>query len=211
MDIFISRISILFITASLLLFSCSDNSVSDIAKTPQNGDPTPAIIAESFAYPVGKKEYVTQARDKNDDWYNAQDFGENDHLGEDWNKNSGGNTDCGEPVYAIADGLISYAEHAGSGWGNVIIITHKLPDGRKIQSLYGHLQEIKIKSGTVKERQLIGTIGNADGRYLCHLHFEIREYGSYLWNAIGPGYAENKQGFIDPSNFIDSHRRKREQ
>ncbi|MGI8670413.1 MAG: hypothetical protein ACR2J3_11325 [Aridibacter sp.] len=60
----------------------------------------PKIIAESFAYPIGEKEFITEAKDAKDKWYNAQDFSENRHLGEDWNANSGGDTDCGEPVFA---------------------------------------------------------------------------------------------------------------
>ena len=48
----------------------------------------------SFAYPVGEEDYVTEKNDWWDAWYNAQDFGENRHLGEDWNKTTGGDTDC---------------------------------------------------------------------------------------------------------------------
>jgi len=72
--------------------------------------------AKSFAYPVGEQDYVTEKNDWRDAWYNAQDFGENRHLGEDWNKTTGGNTDCGEPVYAAADGQITFAKDAGAGW-----------------------------------------------------------------------------------------------
>lgn len=170
----------------------------------------PAVIADSFAYPVGKTEYVTQARDKTDDWFNAQDFGENNHLGEDWNKNTGGNTDCGDAVYAIANGVITYAADAGTGWGNVIIVTHTLPDGKKVQSLYGHLQEMAKTSGEVKMREKIGTIGNANGRYLCHLHFEIREEHCPYWDAVFVGYSPVRYGWVDPSDFIDEQRRKHE-
>src|SRR5688572_3295444 len=86
----------------------------------------------SFAYPIGEKDFVTEKNDWRDSWYNAQDFGENRHLGEDWNKNSGGDTDCGEPVYAAADGLIVTARDAGPGWGNVVMIEHTAPDGTKL-------------------------------------------------------------------------------
>src|SRR5688500_1618508 len=64
---------------------------------------------KSFAYPVGESDFATEKNDWWDLWYNAQDFGENRHLGEDWNKTTGGNTDCGEPVYASADGMIVFA------------------------------------------------------------------------------------------------------
>ena len=166
----------------------------------------PVVIANSFAYPVGKKDTVTQAKDK-DEWYNAQDFGENSHLG-DWNKNTGGNTDCGEPVYASADGVITYAQDAGPGWGNVVIIEHTLPSGEKIESLYGHMQTILKTDGEVKKREQIGKVGNANGRYPCHLHFEIRTSDCPMWNQPGPGYSNERKGWVDPSDFIDKQRLK---
>lgn len=160
-------------------------------------------VADSFAYPVGKTEKVTQAKD-GDEWYNAQDFGTNDHLGEDWNKNSGGDTDCGEPVYAAAAGVITLAEDAGPGWGNVVIIDHVLASGEKVQSLYGHLREIAKTGGEVKKREQIGRVGNANGRYPCHLHFEIRKENCPVWGRAGGGYSSDPTGWVDPSDFIDS-------
>lgn len=170
--------------------------------------PSPYSPAISFAYPVGKSETVTQAKDRTDEWFNALDFGKNDHLGEDWNKNSGGNSDCGEPVYAAADGVITYAADAGPGWGNVLIVEHTLPSGEKVQTLYGHMQKFVKKSGTVKMRELIGEIGNANGRYLCHLHFELRTRACQMWNQAGGGYSTDRTGWLDPSDFIDKQRQK---
>lgn len=162
--------------------------------------------AGSFSYPIGESDFITEARDW-DLWYNAQDFGENRHLGEDWNKTSGGNSDCGEPVYAAADGNIVFAKDAGAGWGNVVIIEHIATDGTKIQSLYGHLESINKATGEVKKREQIGTVGNANGRYMCHLHFEIRWAACPMWNQTGAGYADDKTGWIDPSEFIDKIRK----
>lgn len=174
-------------------------------ETVSNPVSTPKFPAKSFAYPIGKLNYVTEIKDR-DDWYNAQNFGENQHLGEDWNKNSGGNTDCGEPVYAIADGRIIYAQNAGAGWGNVVIIEHLSPAGGKIESLYGHLQTINKLSGAVKKKELLGTIGNANGRYFCHLHFELRTADCPFWNQPGSGYGGDNKGWLDPSEFIDKYR-----
>jgi murein DD-endopeptidase MepM/ murein hydrolase activator NlpD len=173
---------------------------------PQPTPSAPRIVAEKFSYPVGKNEALTQAKDKRDDWYNALDFGANDHLGEDWNKNSGGNTDCGEQVFAAADGRIVYAENAGPGWGNVVIIEHFLANGKRVQTLYGHLQKILKNSGAVKRREQIGEVGNADGKYLCHLHFELREEDCPMWNQAGGGYSSDRKGWLDPSDFIDKRR-----
>jgi murein DD-endopeptidase MepM/ murein hydrolase activator NlpD len=175
---------------------------NSVSRTPA----APKIIAGKFAYPIGKGAALTPARDKKDDWYNALDFGASNHLGEDWNKNSGGNTDCGESVFAVADGRIVYAENAGAGWGNVVIIEHELANGTKVQSLYGHLQTILKTSGEVKLREQIGEVGNADGKYLCHLHFEIRDENCPRWNAAGEGYSADNKGWLDPSDFIDRRR-----
>jgi len=177
-------------------------------RIPQVSAPTPkpVVVADDFAYPIGKTEVVTQKKDS-DEWFNVQDFGENDHLGEDWNKNTGGNTDCGEPVYAAANGVITFAHDAGPGWGNVVIIEHTLASGEKIESLYGHMLEILKTEGEVKKREQIGKVGNANGRYLCHLHFEIRANDCPMWNQAGPGYATDRKGWVDPSDFIDSRHR----
>lgn len=182
------------------IFACTSENAQTVNKNEAN---KPKIIADGFVYPIGKTEVITQAKDKKDAWYNAQDFGKNNHLGEDWNINSGGNTDCGEPVYAAANGTITYAEDAGAGWGNVVIIEHSLPDGKKVQTLYGHLEKILRTSGEVKKREQIGTIGNANGTYLCHLHFELREENCPMWNQTGGGYSAENKGWLDPSDFID--------
>lgn len=168
--------------------------------------PTPADFpaAVSFAYPLGPTGRLTPARDKKDDWYDAQDFGRNDHLGEDWNKNSGGNTDCGEQVFAVADGKIVYAADAGPGWGNVIIVEHRLADGTRVQSLYGHLSKMIRNEGIVAKREPIGEIGNAAGRYYCHLHLEIRLEDCPEWSKPGGGYSKDRKGWTDPSDFIDA-------
>lgn len=185
----------------MLQSACEQRKIPADNSTPESEAIVP--IADSFAYPVGAGKILTQEKDSKDEWFNALDFGEDNHLGEDWNKNSGGNTDCGEPVFAAANGEITYAADAGPGWGNVVIITHTLPNRSKVQTLYGHLQEIAKTSGEVAKREQIGKIGNANGKYLCHLHFELREESSPIWNNAGPGYAADGSGSLDPSDFVD--------
>ena len=190
----------IFLLGLIFISSCSSSS-----SLPYVNSPEPAPIAKKFAYPIGNKNYVTEKRDKKDEWYNAQDFGENNHLGEDWNGNSGGNTDCDEDVYVAANGTIVYAKDAGIGWGNVIIVTHNLPNGKKVQTLYGHLDKILKSKGIVKKREKIGTVGNANGKYLCHLHFELRKETCLLWNKVFIGYSPLREGWLDPSDFIDKN------
>lgn len=200
------KLAAIFLTVFLISqTACLKSEPARVLETPT--PEKPKIIADSFAYPISETEFVTEARDKKDEWFNAQDFGENLHLGEDWNKNSGGNSDCGEPVYAAASGRVVFAENAGTGWGNVVIIEHNLPDGKRVQTLYGHLEKILKISGEVKKREQIGTIGNADGKYLCHLHFELREENCPMWNKAGAGYSSENAGWLDPSKFIDERLR----
>jgi murein DD-endopeptidase MepM/ murein hydrolase activator NlpD len=190
---------------SMLILSCTPQKTSN--GTSNNSENKVVIIADKFAYPISKNEFVTEAKDAKDDWYNATNFGETNHLGEDWNKNSGGNTDCGEPVYAIGNGKIIYAKESGVGWGNVVIIEHTLPNGEKVESLYGHLQEILRTDGEVKLREQIGKVGNANGKYLCHLNLKIRVESYPMWYQFGGGYSSERNGWVDASEFIDKHRK----
>jgi murein DD-endopeptidase MepM/ murein hydrolase activator NlpD len=159
-----------------------------------------ALVADGFDYPVAPLG----------EYYVARDFEEDCHLGEDWNATTGGNTDCGNPVYAAAAGEVIYAQHAGSGWGNMVIIRHTLPDSTQVESMYGHLDAIGTSvSDQVFRGQQIGTIGDGGGAcgdsdpYIAHLHFEIRTTTGL---GAGPGYScPAPAGWVDPSAFIDSH------
>jgi hypothetical protein len=171
--------------------------------------------SNGFDFPIGALPTVTEKKDK-DAWYNAQDFKINTHLGEDWNLNSGGNTDCGQPVYASSTGYVTYAQDAGPGWGNVVIIRHLLPNNTEVETLYGHLSEVKVKSGqAVKRREPIGKVGDGaapcgDSKpYYAHLHFEIRQPNCRHFGIPGGGYSPQQDytGWLDPSTFINRFRK----
>jgi murein DD-endopeptidase MepM/ murein hydrolase activator NlpD len=146
-----------------------------------------------FAFPVGPPDGTG--------YYDAQSFGENDHLGNDWNGLGGGDTDLGFPVFAVADGVVlDAADHEG-GWGNVIRITHAC--GERVESLYAHLDRIYVVAGArVRRGQPIGTIGNAGGQYRAHLHFELRDRPL----PLGAGYATDPTGYLDATDYIRRHR-----
>ncbi len=139
--------------------------------------------------------------------YNAQPFTSNRHLGDDLNGIGGENSDLGDPIYAVADGRILLAREAGPGWGNVIIVMHAYLEngGRKyVQSYYGHVEKILVSPNEeVRRGQQIATVGTAEGRYLAHLHFEMREF---MTPFIGPGYRQDTRGWLNPSEFIKAHR-----
>ncbi len=139
--------------------------------------------------------------------YNAQPFTENRHLGDDLNGIGGENSDFGDPVYAIADGRVLFAHEGGPGWGNILIVLHAYEENgtrKYLQSYYAHVDKLLVQPPQeVRRGQPIATVGSANGKYLAHLHFEMREF---VTPFIGPGYREDTRGWINPSEFIRQHR-----
>ena len=202
-----SLIFLLILVSGAFWFGCRSLTNDRSREQPGVTQPTPVNIpiSDGFDYAVGRTGHVTEARD-GDGWYNAQDLGENNHLGEDWNSETGGNSDCGLPVYAASKGLIVFAADAGPGWGKVIILRHRLADGTLVETLYGHLQSFTRTGGEVDRREPLGQIGDADGAYPCHLHFELRFADCPAWGSTGPGYSSNRTGWANPSDYSDTHR-----
>lgn len=155
--------------------------------------------ATRFDFPLGSENGAFA--------YNARPFTENRHLGDDLNGIGGENSDFGDPVYAIADGRVFAAQEGGPGWGNIIIVLHAYEENgarKYVQSYYAHVDQMLVKPHQdVRRGEQIATVGSAGGRYLAHLHFEMREF---ITPFIGPGYRENTQGWINPSEFIRHHR-----
>lgn len=158
----------------------------------------PELYADGFDFPVGPPDGKK--------YYNAQGFGKNSHLGDDWNGTGGGNTDLGAPVHTCANGMVVFAQDIGGGWGNVVRIVHVVSENPLVvtESLYAHLNDIRVTEGApVKRGDRIGTAG---GIYPAHLYFEIRtEYGM----PVGGGYAADTVGYADPTAYIRAHRPKR--
>jgi len=136
------------------------------------------------------------------------------HPGEDWNGiddsgNPVGNADFGDPVYAISNGRVTYASYYSDAWGNIILIEHRLQDGTPVWSQYAHLKDMLVSSGDIVQRgQKIGTIGKDDG--VAHLHFEIRkkELKAGAWDVSSE--TKVSEDYYDPSDFINSHRPKKD-
>ena len=161
-------------------------------------------IADGFQWPVGTPAMGMM--------YDAQGFGAMNekrggyHTGQDLNGIGGENTDLGEPVYAAARGLVTYSGEPHKGWGNIVVIAHRLPGSNKIiQTLYAHLDARQVRPGQLVARgQQIGTIGTANGNYLAHLHFEAIE--SLSQEAGMPGYhPTSTMNRIDATKLIAEH------
>ncbi len=191
-------------TVALLCFRLWPERQSQAQREPAFRLPSPVELASlptatRFDFPLGTEHGAFA--------YNAQPFTENRHLGDDLNGIGGENSDFGDPVYAIADGRVLLAEEGGPGWGNIVILLHAYAEGgerRYVQSYYAHVDELLVTpQQNVRRGEQIATVGNAAGRYLAHLHFEMREF---LTPFIGPGYRVDTRGWINPSEFIRQHR-----
>ena len=196
-------IGILFSLWSALACSPGKKEATPIQEVPDVQDQVPTLpaipLADGFDFPVGPPNAVA--------YYNANPFGNELHLGDDWNGVGGGNTDLGDPVYSIANGQIISAQDHGPGWGNVVRIVHRLDSHStetQLESLYAHLDSIWVVEGSeIGRGQQIGTIGNANGAYWAHLHLEIR---TIVGMPLGGGYSSDTTGYTDPSRFIRAHR-----
>ena len=84
------------------------------------------------------------------------------------------NTGAGSNIYASASGTVSVAGWYG-GYGKCVVIDH----GGGLQSLYGHLSDISVKTGAkVRVGQKIGAEGSTGNSTGPHLHFEVRKDGT---------------------------------
>ena len=193
----------------LIFFACDSNpelQTDKLSTTTRNSKPNhkyqqlfdkhPEYVSDGFDYPVGKPDAKG--------YYNAQGFGgKSHHLGDDWNATTGGNSDLGHPIYAIANGYLNSVKDHKGGWCQVIRMVHKV-DTKYVESLYAHCDKMLVKEGDwVKKGQKIATIGNCEGRYYAHLHLEIRHSPDL---PLGGGYSKDTSGYIDPTIFIKKHR-----
>jgi len=84
----------------------------------------------------------------------------------------------GSPLYATADGVVSFAGWAG-GYGRLVKIQH----ARGIETRYGHMSKIRVKKGQrVSQGERIGDMGSSGRSTGSHVHYEVRVGG----RAVNP-------------------------
>lgn len=153
------------------------------------------------------------------------------HPGEDWNADGSGQdfggdgNDANDPVYAVSDGEIEFAEFRSNSWGDIVLVRHNgnftLPEGGSIATVwsqYGHLASISTNPRTgqiwkkgekVFRGEQLGTVGdypNGSGQAF-HLHFEIRKkkFDAFAF-PCGERKSTVEEKYTRPSAFIALNR-----
>ncbi|MEK5230825.1 peptidoglycan DD-metalloendopeptidase family protein [Lysinibacillus sp. FSL K6-0232] len=98
---------------------------------------------------------------------------------------------AGTPIWAAADGVVSYAAPLSS-YGNVVILTHSI-DGQIYTTVYAHLSSFNVGVGQeVTQGQQIAAMGSTGRSTGPHLHFEVH---------IGP-WRGQAAGSVNPLKYI---------
>lgn len=182
--------------------------------------PTDKYLADGYDSPVG-----TAAERRADalwpgEWFDATGYdvlyrnGTAYHTGADLNVNEPyWDADAHSPVYAAASGVVTFADRL-PGWGNVIVVRHDplISTGEVMYGRYAHVEDVAVQVGDrVVRGQQICNVGNAEGIFAYHLHFDlsptsILETQPWHWPKLNR--ANLRANYIDPLPFIRRNRPK---
>jgi murein DD-endopeptidase MepM/ murein hydrolase activator NlpD len=90
-------------------------------------------------------------------------------------------------------------------WGTVITIEHTGLNQRPLWTRYAHVEEMTIKQGDLVLRgEPIARVGNADGRYPYHLHYDVAvvDLGKRPGDWPGDDLARVQRDYLDPLTFM---------
>ena len=132
-----------------------------------------AVSSSGFIYPVpsGYSRITTGMYYSSGQYHGAVDFG-----------SAGIN---GQPVYAVADGVVHTAKALNYSYGNYVIIAHY----NGLYTLYAHGQSgsIRVSEGQyVSQGQQIMNVGSTGKSSGPHLHFEVRTSPGLYDNRVNP-------------------------
>lgn len=125
------------------------------------------------------------------------------HNGEDY-----GNHPAGYEIHAVADGIVACIfEGTDKGnLGHAVFVVSKLPDGKHVTTLYGHLSGEKFVSKGDKVfrggKKIIGKLGNPseNGGWDPHLHVGIRDGYVIGWEE---GWLRQCWGYLFKQSLPD--------
>jgi murein DD-endopeptidase MepM/ murein hydrolase activator NlpD len=178
-------------------------------------EPSPEV-GNGFDPPIGTAEERLSAEVWPGRWYDATGYasyyttvGGAYHTGADLNLPA--DADRNTPVYAPADGVVTFSGRSSGTWGRLIVIRHDpLPDGTVVWSRLAHVTNPIVREGDRVERgQQVASIGNADGKLAWHLHFDIAKTDVLERNPghwPGPNLSGVRNNYLDPRDFVARNR-----
>lgn len=140
----------------------------------------------TFVYPLTSNYKTNVTTQKWAAYYKGHGY----HLGVDLGTNGNRSTN----VVSIAEGVVFrvVAEKNSGGWGNLVIVEHTTPEGKKFYSGYGHLSKINVSVGiTVEAGTKLGVMGSTGNSTGPHLHLLVFS-GTLSKNAVPKGYTSSK-------------------
>jgi len=125
-----------------------------------------------------------------------------------------------EDIFSVTAGTVHAASgmtwmNGYGGYGLVVVIKSKGPDGKPLYFLYAHCNEVKVKKGDlVVEKQVIATVGTTAfskkfpaARFpkdQAHLHFEVSTKPYPLGPSDKREAGDSKEGRLDPRAVLES-------
>jgi len=134
---------------------------------------------------------------------------------------------AGDPVFAVADGVVVAALDAGAE-GRILITEHLLAEGDQVYAVYWHVSQLRVGLGQAVDRgQVVGQVH--DQGLNSHLHWEMRTFldGSnlfppdtagargtcnghlaavaYTWDDVPERAHPAFYGYLDPMAFVADH------
>ena len=156
--------------------------------------------------PVTPLEVVMAIVNTGKAWYSADSlFGPYDvhpQRARDWNLESMGNTDLGEPVQAPFEGDVVFASDAGGKHGKVVIVAG-IVGGELTCWHWKHADQITTRIWAhVKPGTRVCTVGTAGGQYAAHGHEEF-----CIGAITGPtqDWRDPAFEYVDPAEWYKAH------
>jgi len=134
------------------------------------------------------------------------------HTGADLNLNfPHWDANAHSSVFAMGDGKVTFAKRFPNpkAWGNIIVIDHGIVDGKPLFSRYAHVENIDVAVGdSVSAGSPIAAVGNGDGLFAYHLHFDI-SLTDILSTQPGHWPGSNRrlvhEHYVNPQEWLQVH------
>ena len=128
------------------------------------------------------------------------------HLGIDISGIGKGNSDLGDTIYSIGYGMVAFA------YSDEYLAVYYKYNGELLKAVYYHCDTVFCKTGELVPKGFpIATIGNSNGAYLAHLHFEMIKDTSIYFGGYGDlhDYSEPDAPllFYDPEPLLPHYKK----